>query len=107
MGRGTHGCDSSGRRADVLRVFDARILLTRLCAATLKKIKALIETSVESVSKGNALVDEAGVTIAEGVKSVERVTQIVQGWSRSRSRTSRWSLQWRNRQNACANRAAS
>jgi methyl-accepting chemotaxis protein len=57
--------------------------LAQRSATAAKEIKTLIETSVESVSKGNALVDEAGVTIAEVVKSVERVTQIVQGFHRA------------------------
>jgi methyl-accepting chemotaxis protein len=42
-----------------------------------KEIKALIAASVERVEKGSALVDQAGETMNEVVKSIKRVTDIV------------------------------
>ena len=42
-----------------------------------KAIKALINASVERVEQGTALVDQAGVTMAEVVSSIRRVTDIM------------------------------
>ncbi len=42
-----------------------------------KEIKTLINTSVERVEQGTALVDKAGVTMAEVVSSIRRVADIV------------------------------
>ena len=42
-----------------------------------KEIKALIDTSVARVEQGTALVDRAGVTMAEVVSSIGRVTDIM------------------------------
>lgn len=46
-------------------------------AKAAKEIKILINTSVERVEQGTALVDEAGVTITEVVDSIRRVADIV------------------------------
>lgn len=46
-------------------------------AEAAKEIKSLIGTSVERVETGSALVDRAGVTMAEVVASIQKVTQIV------------------------------
>jgi len=42
-----------------------------------KEIKSLISASVERVEKGSALVDQAGVTMAEVVSSIKRVTDLM------------------------------
>ncbi len=42
-----------------------------------KEIKSLINTSVERVAQGTALVDQAGVTMSEVVTSIRRVTDIM------------------------------
>jgi len=42
-----------------------------------KEIKTLINTSVERVEQGTALVDEAGVTMTEVVSSIKRVTDLM------------------------------
>ncbi|NDP38417.1 MAG: chemotaxis protein [Rhodoferax sp.] len=42
-----------------------------------KEIKTLINTSVERVEQGTALVDQAGVTMTEVVSSIRRVTDIM------------------------------
>ncbi|MFZ3218546.1 MAG: methyl-accepting chemotaxis protein [Rhodoferax sp.] len=46
-------------------------------AEAAKEIKNLIGASVERVEQGTALVDQAGVTMAEVVSSIKRVTDIV------------------------------
>ncbi len=46
-------------------------------AEAAKEIKTLINTSVERVERGTALVDKAGVTMAEVVSSIRRVADIV------------------------------
>ena len=46
-------------------------------AEAAKEIKMLINTSVERVVQGTALVDKAGITMAEVVGSIRRVTDIV------------------------------
>ena len=46
-------------------------------AQAAKEIKALINTSVERVEQGTALVDQAGVTMAEVVGSIRRVTDLM------------------------------
>lgn len=51
--------------------------LAQRSAAAAKEIKGLITTSVERVEQGTALVDRAGVTMGEIVKSIQRVTDIV------------------------------
>jgi methyl-accepting chemotaxis protein len=51
--------------------------LAQRSAAAAKEIKALIGDSVDKVTTGTRLVDEAGVTIREVVASVDRVSQIV------------------------------
>jgi methyl-accepting chemotaxis protein len=51
--------------------------LAQRSAAAAKEIKALIGDSVDKVTTGTKLVDEAGVTIREVVASVDRVSQIV------------------------------
>jgi methyl-accepting chemotaxis protein len=51
--------------------------LAQRSAAAAKEIKALIGDSVDKVTVGTRLVDEAGVTIREVVASVDRVSQIV------------------------------
>jgi methyl-accepting chemotaxis protein len=51
--------------------------LAQRSAAAAKEIKGLITTSVERVEQGTALVDRAGVTMGEIVKSIQRVTAIV------------------------------
>ncbi|MHB8949426.1 MAG: methyl-accepting chemotaxis protein, partial [Rhodoferax sp.] len=42
-----------------------------------KEIKTLINTSVERVAQGTALVDQAGVTMTEVVSSIKRVTDLM------------------------------
>ncbi len=42
-----------------------------------KEIKTLINTSVERVEQGNTLVDQAGLTMAEVVSSIQRVTDLM------------------------------
>ncbi len=51
--------------------------LAQRSAAAAKEIKGLITTSVDRVEQGTALVDRAGVTMGEIVKSIQRVTAIV------------------------------
>ena len=46
-------------------------------AEAAKEIKSLINTSVERVEHGTALVDKAGVTMTEVVSSIRRVTDIM------------------------------
>ncbi|MBK9347446.1 MAG: MCP four helix bundle domain-containing protein [Burkholderiales bacterium] len=46
-------------------------------AEAAKEIKTLIDTSVERVSHGSALVDQAGSTMTEVVDSIKRVTDIM------------------------------
>jgi methyl-accepting chemotaxis protein len=46
-------------------------------AGAAKEIKQLIDTSVERVSHGSALVDQAGSTMTEVVDSIKRVTDIM------------------------------
>jgi methyl-accepting chemotaxis protein len=46
-------------------------------AEAAKEIKTLINTSVDRVAQGTAQVDKAGVTMAEVVSSIRRVTDIV------------------------------
>ncbi|WP_114968925.1 methyl-accepting chemotaxis protein [Rhodoferax ferrireducens] len=46
-------------------------------AAAAKEIKSLISVSVERVEHGTILVDQAGVTMAEVVSSIKRVTDIM------------------------------
>jgi methyl-accepting chemotaxis protein len=46
-------------------------------AAAAKEIKSLINASVERVDQGTALVDQAGVTMNEVVKSIKRVTDLM------------------------------
>jgi methyl-accepting chemotaxis protein len=46
-------------------------------AEAAKEIKSLIGASVERVEQGTALVDQAGVTMAEVVSSIQRVTDIM------------------------------
>ena len=46
-------------------------------AEAAKEIKSLINTSVERVEQGTALVDQAGITMSEVVSSIRRVTDIV------------------------------
>ena len=46
-------------------------------AEAAKEIKGLISASVERVEQGNALVDQAGVTMTEVVGSIRRVTDIM------------------------------
>ncbi len=51
--------------------------LAQRSAGAAKEIKALIHNSVDRVSNGTALVDQAGVTMAEIVEAVKRVTDIM------------------------------
>ena len=51
--------------------------LAQRSAAAAKEIKGLITTSVERVGQGTALVDRAGTTMGEIVRSIQRVTDIV------------------------------
>ncbi len=51
--------------------------LAQRSAAAAKEIKALIDTSVERVGQGSALVDKAGATMTEVVSSIQRVTDIM------------------------------
>ncbi|WP_303678120.1 methyl-accepting chemotaxis protein [Ralstonia mannitolilytica] len=51
--------------------------LAQRSAGAAKEIMALINDSVDRVSKGTALVDQAGVTMAEIVDAVKRVTDIM------------------------------
>jgi methyl-accepting chemotaxis protein len=51
--------------------------LAQRSAEAAKEIKGLITASVERVETGTALVDRAGVTMDEIVKSIQRVTDIV------------------------------
>ncbi len=51
--------------------------LAKRSAEAAREIKALIETSVEKVQAGNALVSDAGSTMSEIVASVQRVTQMI------------------------------
>ncbi|MEN8719640.1 MAG: methyl-accepting chemotaxis protein, partial [Oceanococcaceae bacterium] len=51
--------------------------LAQRSAAAAKEIKLLIEDSVDRVQSGTELVDRAGSTMAEIVKSVKRVTDIM------------------------------
>jgi methyl-accepting chemotaxis protein-2 (aspartate sensor receptor) len=46
-------------------------------AEAAKEIKSLISTSVDRVEQGTRLVDQAGVTMAEVVNSIKRVTDIM------------------------------
>ena len=51
--------------------------LAQRSATAAKEIKALIDTSVDRVSTGSALVHKAGTTMGEIVTSVQRVTDIM------------------------------
>ncbi|RKP52565.1 methyl-accepting chemotaxis protein [Trinickia fusca] len=51
--------------------------LAQRSSAAAKEIKELIDTSVERVRSGSALVDEAGRTMAEIMSAVQRVTDIM------------------------------
>ncbi|WP_343732618.1 methyl-accepting chemotaxis protein [Duganella sp.] len=51
--------------------------LAQRSAAAAKEIKELINTSVDSINAGSALVAEAGTTMDQVVASVSRVTQIM------------------------------
>ncbi|MBP0596574.1 Tar ligand binding domain-containing protein [Herbaspirillum sp. LeCh32-8] len=51
--------------------------LAQRSAAAAKEIKSLIDDSVEKVSTGSQLVEQAGMTMADVVDSVQRVTDIV------------------------------
>ncbi|RDK02301.1 methyl-accepting chemotaxis protein [Paraburkholderia lacunae] len=55
---------------------EVRSLAQRSSAAA-KEIKELIDTSVERVQSGSALVDEAGRTMSEIISAVQRVTDIM------------------------------
>ena len=55
---------------------EVRSLAQRSSAAA-KEIKALIDTSVERVQAGSALVDQAGRTMTEIIGAVQRVTDIM------------------------------
>ncbi len=55
---------------------EVRSLASRSADAA-KEIKTLINTSVERVEQGTALVDQAGVTMTEVVNSIRRVTDIM------------------------------
>ncbi|MFL9885715.1 methyl-accepting chemotaxis protein [Paraburkholderia agricolaris] len=55
---------------------EVRSLAQRSSAAA-KEIKELIDTSVERVQSGSALVDEAGRTMTEIISAVQRVTDIM------------------------------
>ncbi|BCF97057.1 methyl-accepting chemotaxis protein [Paraburkholderia sp. PGU19] len=55
---------------------EVRSLAQRSSAAA-KEIKELIDTSVERVQAGSALVDEAGRTMTEIISAVQRVTDIM------------------------------
>jgi methyl-accepting chemotaxis protein len=46
-------------------------------AGAAKEIKSLINASVERVEQGTTLVDQAGVTMAEVVSSIKRVTDLI------------------------------
>ncbi|HJV88638.1 MAG TPA: methyl-accepting chemotaxis protein [Noviherbaspirillum sp.] len=52
--------------------------LAQRSAAAAREIKALIEESVEQVGAGSTLVNEAGATMDEVVRSVTRVTDIME-----------------------------
>jgi methyl-accepting chemotaxis protein len=51
--------------------------LAQRSASAAKEIKELINTSVENINKGSALVAEAGSTMDKVVESVSRVTEIM------------------------------
>jgi len=51
--------------------------LAQRSAGAAKEIKGLIETSVDKVADGSALVSQAGATMGEIVASVQRVTDIM------------------------------
>ena len=51
--------------------------LAQRSAEAAKEIKSLISTSVERVEQGTRLVDQAGVTMAEIVGAIQRVTDIM------------------------------
>ena len=51
--------------------------LAQRSANAAKEIKGLIETSVEKVAEGSALVNQAGTTMSDIVASVQRVTDIM------------------------------
>lgn len=51
--------------------------LAQRSAQAAKEIKTLISTSVERVEQGTALVDQAGITMADIVTSIGRVTDIM------------------------------
>jgi len=55
---------------------EVRSLASRSAEAA-KEIKGLINTSVERVEQGTALVDQAGITMAEVVGSIKHVTDIM------------------------------
>ncbi|MDP9901102.1 methyl-accepting chemotaxis protein [Variovorax ginsengisoli] len=57
--------------------------LAQRSAEAAKEIKALIATSVGRVAQGSSLVDEAGRTMEDVVRSIGQVNQIVAGISRA------------------------
>ena len=57
--------------------------LAQRSADAAREIKGLINTSVEQVSQGTALVDRAGSTMSEVVSSIQQVSQIIADISRA------------------------
>jgi methyl-accepting chemotaxis protein len=57
--------------------------LAQRSATAAREIKELIGTSVDNVSAGSVLVNQAGTTMAEVVSSVRRVTDIVKNFHRA------------------------
>jgi methyl-accepting chemotaxis protein len=55
--------------------------LAQRSAAAAKEIKSLITSSVEQVDKGSALVDQAGKTMDDIVRSIRQVSDVVAGIS--------------------------
>ena len=51
--------------------------LAQRSSAAAKEIKKLISSSVDNISKGSEMVDQAGETMAEIVSAVKRVTDIM------------------------------
>ncbi len=73
---------SSRKIGDIISVIDGiafqtNILALNAAVEAAKEIKSLIGRSVEQVTLGTGLVDEAGQTMEEIVTSIRRVTDIV------------------------------
>ncbi len=77
-----------GNRPSVAVVASEVRNLAQRSATAAKEIKALIDGSVQRVDQGAQLVDQAGGTMQDIVRSIERVTEIISAISHASSEQS-------------------